>query len=104
VLNAPTSEPRNSGRRHAQYRDGSAGAVTARSSGCATLVAMVQAGVLPAQDGQLMSQSEEFELQRGAATKAEQEKGTKGGQKREHAGDGMTAALKTLCFLGLLEF
>ena len=32
------------------------------------------------------------------------EKGTEGGQKREHAGDGMTAALKTVCFLGFLEF
>jgi len=34
---------------------------------------MVQAGVLPAQDGQLMSQSEEFELQRGAAAHPEPE-------------------------------
>ena len=32
------------------------------------------------------------------------EKGTEGGQKREHADDGMTAALKTLCFFDLLEF
>ena len=44
-----------------------------------------------------MSQGDEFELHRGATTNPEQEqKGTKGGQKREHADDGMTAALKNL--------
>ncbi len=32
------------------------------------------------------------------------EKGTEGGQKREHADDGMTAVPKTLCFIGVLEF
>ena len=46
---------------------------------------MVQAGVLPAQDGQLMPQGDEFELQREAITKPEREKGAEGGQKREHA-------------------
>ena len=34
----------------------------------------------------------------------EREQGTEGGQKRDHADDGMTAAPKTLCFLGYLEF
>ena len=65
---------------------------------------MVQARALPAQDGHLMSQGDEFEVQRGAAANPEQEQGPEGGQKREHAEDGMTAAPKTLCFLGFLEF
>ena len=91
ALSAPASERRNSRRRHAQHRDGVAGSVTARSSGRATLVAM--------------SQGDEFELHRGATTNPEQEqKGTKGGQKREHADDGMTAATETLHLLGFLEF
>ena len=51
-----------------------------------------------------MSQGDEFELQREAITKPEREQGTEGGQKREHADDGMTAAPKTLCLLGVLEF
>jgi len=67
------------------------------------LVAMVQARVLPPQDGQLMSQGDEFEFQRGAAANPEREKGTEGGQKREHADDGMTASPKAL-YLGFLEF
>ena len=59
---------------------------------------------MPPQDGHLMSHGDEFEFQREATTNPEREKGTKGGQKREHAGDGLTAALKTLCFRGFLEF
>ena len=51
-----------------------------------------------------MSQGDEFEFQRGAATNAEQEQRTEGGQKREHADDGMTAAPETLCFLVFLKF
>ena len=66
-------------------RGGSAGSVTANSSGRATLVAMVQ--------------DDEFEFQRSAAAYPERKQGTEGRQKREHAGDGMTAAPKTLCFL-----
>ena len=62
------------------------------------------AGALPAQDGHLMSQGDEFELQRGAAAYPEREQGTEGGQKRDHAYDGMTAAPETLHLLGLLEF
>ena len=81
----------------------STSAVTANDSGCATLVAMAQAGTLPAQDGQLMPQGDEFELQGEATTNLEREQGTQGGQKREHADDGMTAAPKILCFLGFLE-
>jgi hypothetical protein len=46
-----------------------------------------------------VSQDDEFELQREAITKPERERGTEGGQKREHADDGLTAAPKTLCFL-----
>ena len=65
---------------------------------------MVQARALPAQDGYLMSQGDKFEFQGEAITKPEREQGTEGGQKREHADDGMTAAPKTLCFLGFLEF
>ena len=60
--------------------------------------------MLQAQDGHLMSQGDEFELQGEAITKSEREQRTEGGQKREHADDGMTASPKTLCFLGLLEF
>ena len=62
------------------------------------------AGTLPAQDGELMSHGDEFEFQRGAAAHPERVQGTEDGQKREHADDGMTAAPKTLCFLGVLEF
>ena len=51
-----------------------------------------------------MSQGDEFKCQRGAATNAEQEQGPEGGQKREHADDGMTAAPETLHLLGFLEF
>ena len=68
------------------------------------LVAMVQARVLPPQDGQLMSQGDEFEFQREATTNPQQKQGTEGGQKREHADDGMTAATETLHLLGFLEF
>ena len=65
---------------------------------------MVQARALPPQDGHLMSQGDEFEFQREAITNPEREQETEGGQKREHADDGMTAARKTTCFLGFLEF
>ena len=60
---------------------------------------------MPAQYGHLMSQGDELKLQGEATTNAEQEQqGTEGGQKRAPADDGMTAAPKTLCFLGFLEF
>jgi hypothetical protein len=51
-----------------------------------------------------MSQGDELEFQRGAAAHPEREQRTEGGQKREHADDGMIAAPKTLCFLGFLGF
>ena len=51
-----------------------------------------------------MSQGDEFEFQGEATTNPEREQGTEGGQKREHADDGMTAAPKTLSFVGVLEF
>ena len=86
------------------HRGGLAGSVTVIRSGCATLVAMVQASVLPPQDGQLMSQGDEFKFQRGATAHLEWNQGTEGGQKREHAGDGMAVARETLCFLCFLEF
>jgi hypothetical protein len=63
---------------------------------------MVQARVLPAQDGQLMPQGDEFELQRSAAAQPEREQGTEGGQKRKHVDDGMTMAQKR-SLPGLLE-
>ena len=78
--------------------------VIVNGSGRATLVAMVPAGALPAQDGQLMLQGDEFELQGEATTNPERKQGTEGGQKREHAEDGMIVAPKTLCLLGVLEF
>ncbi len=59
---------------------------------------------LPAQDGHPMSQGDEFELQCEATTNPEREQRTEGGQKREHADDGMAAASKTLCFLSFSEF
>ena len=59
---------------------------------------MAQARALPAQNGHPMSQGDKFELQGEAITKPERERGTEGGQKREHADDGMTAAPETLCF------
>jgi hypothetical protein len=65
---------------------------------------VVQARALPAQDGHLMSQGDEFELQREATTNPEREQGTEGRQKREHANDGMTAAPESLHFLGVSEF
>ena len=65
---------------------------------------MAQARALPAQNGHPMSQGDKFELQGEAITKPERERGTEGGQKREHADDGMTAAPETLCFLGVSEF
>jgi hypothetical protein len=49
-------------------------------------------------------QGDEFKFQRGAAAHPEREQGAEGGQKRKHAYDAMTGALKTLCFLGFLEF
>ena len=62
------------------------------------------ARALPAQDGYLMSQGDEFELQREATTNPKREQGTDSGQKREHAGDGMTAAPETLHLLGIFDF
>ena len=66
-------ERRNSGRLYARHLSGLVGSVTANSSGRSTLVAMVQARVLPAQDGHLMSQGDEFDLQREATTNPERE-------------------------------
>ena len=43
---------------------------------------------VPAQDGHLMSQCDEFEFQGAVMTNPEREQGTEGGQKREHADDG----------------
>ena len=51
-----------------------------------------------------MSQGDEFELEGEATTNPEREKEAEGGQKRNHAHDGKTAAPKTLCFLGSLNF
>ena len=52
------------------------------------------ARALPAQDGHLMSQGDEFELQGEATTNPEREQGTEGGKKRERANDGMVVAPK----------
>ena len=65
---------------------------------------MVQAVALSAQDGHLLAQGDEFELQGEATTNPKREQGTEGEQKREHADDGMTAATETLHLLGFLEF
>ena len=74
----------------ARRRDGCIGSVAVNGSGRATLVAM--------------SQGDEFELQRGAAAHPERKQGTEGGQKREHADDGMTAAPETLHLQGFWSF
>ena len=62
------------------------------------------AGTLPAQDGHLVSQSNEFELQRSAAAYPEREQGTDSGQKCDHADDGMGTAQKTLHLHGFFAF
>ena len=62
------------------------------------------AGALPAQDGQLMSQGDEFELQREATTNPEREQRTDSGQKSEHAHDGMAVAQETLSLFGVSPF
>ena len=59
---------------------------------------------MPAQDGHLMSQGDEFEFQREATTNPEQKQGTEGGQKRDHADDGMAVAQETLHLLGGFDF
>ena len=65
---------------------------------------MLRAGALPAQDGHLISQGDKFEFQGEAITKPERERGTEGGQKREHADDGLTAAQEALHFLYIFDF
>jgi len=87
-----------------RHRGGLAGSVTVIRSGCEALVAMVPAGTLPAQDGHLMSQGDEFEFQRGAAAHPEREQETEGGQERDHADDGMAVAQETLHLLGGFDF
>jgi hypothetical protein len=48
-----------------------------------------RARALPAQDCQLVSQGDEFELEREATTNPKREQGTEDGQKSEHADDRM---------------
>ncbi len=62
------------------------------------------AGALPTQDGHLVSQSNEFEFQRGAAAHPEREQGTDSGQKCDHADDGMGTAQETLHLHGVFAF
>jgi hypothetical protein len=62
------------------------------------------AGALPPQDGHLMAQGDEFKFQGGATANPEREQAPEGGQKRDHADDGMTAAPETLHLLEFLEF
>ena len=52
----------------------------------------------------LCPQSDEFEFQGEATTNPERGQGTEGGQKREHADEGMALARETLHLLGFLEF
>jgi hypothetical protein len=51
-----------------------------------------------------MAQGDEFEFQGEATTNPQQKQGAEGGQKREHADDGMTAASETLRLLGFWSF
>ena len=62
------------------------------------------AGTLPAKDGHLMSQGDEFEFQRGATAYPEREQGTDSGQKCDHAHDGMGTAQETLHLLSVSDF
>ena len=62
------------------------------------------AGALPTQDSHLVSQRNEFELQRGAAAYPEREQGTDSGQKGDHVYDGMTASRKILAFSAFWSF
>jgi hypothetical protein len=62
------------------------------------------AGALPTQGGHLVSQSNEFELQRSAAAHPEREQGTDSGQKCDHAYDGMGTAQETLHMVGSFDF
>jgi hypothetical protein len=60
--------------------------------------------MLPPQDGHLMPQADQFELQGGAATKPLDEDGNDGGRNRDHACDGTAVSPKSLDFLGNSEF
>jgi hypothetical protein len=62
------------------------------------------ARALPTQDGNLVSQSNELKFQRGAAAHSEREQGTDGGQKSDHARDGMAVVEETLHLLGVFDF
>ena len=62
------------------------------------------ARALPAQDGHLVSQSDDLEFQRGAAAQPEREQRSESRQKGEHADEGMIAAPETLCLRGFWEF
>ena len=62
------------------------------------------ARALPTQDGHLVSQSNEFELQRSAAAHPKREQGTDSGQKCDHADDGMGTAQETLHLVGGFDF
>ena len=51
-----------------------------------------------------MSHGDEFKFQRGATAHLEWNQGTEGGQKREHADDGMAVAQETLHLRGISAF
>ena len=61
------------------------------------------AGALPAQDGHLVSQSNELKFQRGATAHPEREQGSDRGQKSDHAHDGMAVVQETLHLLGVFD-
>jgi hypothetical protein len=58
----------------------------------------------PPQDGHLMSQSDQLELQGGAATKPKGEDGNDGGRNPDHACDGTAVSPKSLDFPSNSEF
>ena len=62
------------------------------------------ARALPTQDGHLVSQRYELKFQLGAAAHPEREQGTDGGQKSDHARDGMAVVEETLHLLGVFDF
>jgi hypothetical protein len=58
---------------------------------------------LPTQDGQLVSQSNDFQSQRSAAAYPKREQGTDSGQKGDHAHDGMAVEQETLYLFDVFD-
>ena len=62
------------------------------------------AWALTPQDRHLVSKGDEFQFQRGAATKPETEQGDQSGKNRDHGEDGKVVAPQSPGFLGITGF